>query len=69
MPIDHTGSCVNLAKQMLMDLDSAAINTAVQTETLRMLLEKLIELGSPQVQVMQAERARTVAETIRSFEQ
>jgi len=67
MPIDHVGSMVSLAKQMRMDLDRNSLETRVQTETLRLLLTTLIDLGTPNAPVMHAQAARTVAETIAGF--
>lgn len=64
MAIDQVGSCVNLSKQMLMDLDRNAEMTSVRTATLEMLLQMLIRLGQPDVPRMQMERMKTVAETI-----
>lgn len=48
MPIhDRTASTVNLAKSWLFTLDRSKIDTAVPTETLRLWLETLIDLGTP----------------------
>jgi hypothetical protein len=44
--IDQTASAVNAAKGILMGLDKANIETPVQTETLRWLLETLVDLGT-----------------------
>jgi hypothetical protein len=48
MPIhDTVASTVNLAKSWLFTLDRSKIETAVPTETLRLWLETLIDLGTP----------------------
>lgn len=62
--IDHVGSAVNLAKQMRMDLDPDSLETRVPTATLRLLLDMLIDLGSPGLPIMQIEQRKTVAEMI-----
>lgn len=64
MPIDHVGSTVNLAKQLRMDLDLSAEFFKINPHTFKMLLDTLIDLGEPNVPVMQTERAKTVAESI-----
>lgn len=45
--IDRTASAVNLARSMLSTLDRSRLETPVQTETLRMLLETIVDLGTP----------------------
>jgi hypothetical protein len=45
MPIDHTASAVNRAKDILMVLDKHRLETPVQTEELRWLLQTLVDLG------------------------
>ena len=45
MPIDQTASAVNTAKGILMSLDKNKLETPVQTEQLRWLLQTLVELG------------------------
>lgn len=68
MPIhDQTATVVNLAKAMRRDLDRMALNTSVQTATLELLLNSLIELGEPDAPVMSQQRARTVAEMVHQF--
>ncbi len=48
MPIhNQTASVVNLAKSWLMTLERSRIETPMPTETLRLILETLIELGTP----------------------
>jgi hypothetical protein len=48
MPLDtKTASTLTLARQMLMDLDRAALETKVSTATLELLLTTLVELGWP----------------------
>jgi len=70
MPIiDQVGSCVNLAKQMRRDLDMTALTTPVQTHTLKMLLDLVVELGEPQAPAMHEQRARTVAEMVSELRQ
>ena len=43
--IDDTASAVNTAKGILMTLDKNRLETPVQTEQLRWLLQTLIDLG------------------------
>ena len=45
MAINQTASVVNLAKSLRDGLDPSALNTTVQTQTLRLVLDTLIELG------------------------
>jgi hypothetical protein len=48
MPLDtKTASTLTLARQMLMDLDRAPMETKVLTATLELLLTTLVELGWP----------------------
>ena len=48
MPVHNVlASTVNLAKSWLMTLDRSRIETPVPTETLRLWLETLIDLGTP----------------------
>lgn len=44
--IDQIASAVNRAKAILMDLDKKRIETPVQTEELRWLLNTLVDLGT-----------------------
>lgn len=44
---DRIGSVVNLAKARLLALDRAAIDTTLPTATLELLLNTLIDLGTP----------------------
>jgi|HubBroStandDraft_1064217.scaffolds.fasta_scaffold26111_3 hypothetical protein len=67
MAIDHVGSMVNLAKQMKLDLTGVGERTEVQTATLRLLLDTLIEVGTPNIQKLQVDAARTVAQMIEGF--
>lgn len=46
-PINQTASMVNLAKTVLASLDRHSAETTIRTETLRLLAETLIELGTP----------------------
>lgn len=68
MPIDHIGSMVNLARQRLMDLDLKTLKTEIGTHELKVLLETLISLGTPEApKIMDAEARKTVAERIARF--
>lgn len=68
MPVhDQTATVVNLAKAMRRDIDRASLTTSVQTATLELLLNSLIELGEPDAPVMAQQRARTVAEMVHQF--
>lgn len=44
---DRTASVVALARNVLGGVDKSRLETPVQTETLRLLLETLIDLGTP----------------------
>lgn len=58
---DRIATTVNLAKSIRMGLDKSTIETPVQTETLRLLLDTLIDLGTPPAVQKVAEGAsRTV---------
>lgn len=47
--IDRTATTVNLAKSILFGLDRKSLETPVQTQTLILLLDTLIDLGTPSV--------------------
>jgi hypothetical protein len=48
MPVHNvTASMVNLARAQLQGVDKASITTTIQTQTLILLLETLIDLGTP----------------------
>lgn len=55
--IDQTASAVNAAKAILMSLDRARIETPVQTEHLRWLLETLVGLGTRKENTVVADSA------------
>lgn len=44
---DRTASVLSLARNILSGLDKSRLETPVQTESLRLLLTTLIELGTP----------------------
>jgi hypothetical protein len=44
---DQTASVVNLARHVLTCVDASKIETTVPTATLKLLLDTLIEVGSP----------------------
>jgi hypothetical protein len=46
---DRTASVLALARNILGGIDKSRLETPVQTESLRLLLETLIELGTPTV--------------------
>lgn len=58
---DRLGSAVNLAKATLLTLDARNIETPVQTETLRLLLEMFIGLAQPNLPKMEEGARKTVA--------
>lgn len=58
---DRLGSAVNLAKATLLTLDARNIETPVQTETLRLLLEMFIGLAQPNLVKMEEGARKTVA--------
>lgn len=55
--IDETASTVNLARSILMGLDKSRIETPVQTETLRRLLNAVIDLGTRPIETKVADSA------------
>ena len=55
--IDQTASAVNAAKAILMGLDKNRIETPVQTEHLRWLLQTLVDLGTAPIEQKLADGA------------
>lgn len=62
---NRIGSAVNLAKSELMAMDLASIDTKIRTQTLKLLLDVLIELGTsrnPQHMKMEDAAAKFVVQ-------
>jgi hypothetical protein len=67
MPIhNEIGSIVCLAKSWLLTLDRNRVETPVPTETLRLWLETIISLGTPEIPVDESSR-RTVMSSMQEI--
>ena len=55
---DRIGSVVNLARTLRSSMDMSRLETPVQTHTLTLLLDTIIELGTPASVQKTAETAR-----------
>lgn len=69
MPIhDKLASTMSLARMLRQGLDGCAVETKIQTSTLALLLDTLIDLGVAQPAIRHDENLRkTVAGVVRSF--
>ena len=66
---DRTASVVSLARTVLAGLDQSRLETPVQTSTLKLLLETLVDLGAPANHHRVAEsNAKTVMGHVMSVE-
>jgi hypothetical protein len=62
---DHTASVLALARNILGGVDSRQVETRVQTESLKLILNTLIMLGTPKSAGRTAEvQAKTVAQSL-----
>ena len=64
---DQTASIISLARVMLSGVDARQENTAVKSASLILLLEKLIELGSPTQTVRVSETNNHVHSLMATF--
>jgi hypothetical protein len=61
---NQTSSIVNLARVVREGIDSRNVTTSVQTETLKLLLDTLIELGEPNHHAKVGDTARRTVESM-----